>query len=280
MKKFFIWGLLASSRFTPTMQESSEDEKDDYSYGSICNTHGHFANKVLQYSPEFQQGFDQVMQLRARYQANIDSKVRNLENGPDNKFHALFKDHKNYEQLKDYFKVIARTVEIAKMRRDENSGFCGEAAAASIVNSLLHQLENNERQTVQEIVIHSADKSINHAFVLYNSKRLLSQKINNNQLKTILSTVSAPEKGKPVICDEFDHFHGPASQWPEAFFNAKTHNYGKGTYAYMEVRDYSLPPLHKDFNAKQRNYIKSSLKKLLSEVKMCDHQENMALCSM
>ncbi|WP_131783936.1 hypothetical protein [Legionella gresilensis] len=277
--RFFIWGLLASSRFTPTVQENTKISDDvDYPYSSICNTHGYFANEVLHDSPKFRKEFNQVGLLRSQYGKEIKNKLEVLENDLIEKEHSLFKGHKGFAQIKNYFKSVAEAAEIAKIRRDHSSGFCGEAAAANIVNSLLEQLRSGQRETIQEVTIYSADKSINHVFVLHNSQPLQSQRINNQQLKDLLSNITSPKQGSPIICDEFAHFHGSAEKWADKFFNAKTHNYGQGKYVSMEVKDYSLPSLRDGFNTKQRKYIKESLEKLLSEVKVCGQDDNHDHC--
>ncbi len=248
-------------------------------FRSVCNTQGHFANSWFHTNLASNQEIKEVDQLRGKYWSNMQPKLAALEAKLESVRKGLFPDYKQFNEISGYFRKIARTAEAAKIRRHESSGFCGEATAASIVNSLLAQIQEGYRQSVQHIVIETADKKVNHAFVLYNSEPLKSQKITNQRLKEILNLTPSQNEDTRVICDEFDHFHGAASEWFDNFFNSKEHNYGDFEYVNIKVTDYSLPTFRGNYNAKQRKFIKEELISLLKEVKRCNKNENMAECN-
>ncbi|WP_419421261.1 hypothetical protein ACNVED_15440 (plasmid) [Legionella sp. D16C41] len=289
MKKLLIWNLalysgVPNSKAHAMSSESSNSDNSDNSdnsnsYSSICNIHGHFANKVMEPTPQLEHVLKDMLPIRMQKRTNVSNKKAQLQRELDKAEKNLFKGHKDFKELKIYLTYIAELVEEAKIRRIHETGFCGEATAATMVNSLLRQLQTGERQTVQEIVIRTRDGKSNHAFVLYNSEILQSQEIDNNKLKTLFSSISSPEAGNPEICDEFDGFHGDASKWADKFFGSNTHTFGKDNYAFMQVTDFSLPSLGK-YNSGQRKYIKNLLKKMLSEVPLCNSENNMEMCPM
>ncbi|STY28495.1 Uncharacterised protein [Legionella wadsworthii] len=284
---FFLTMMLANNAIATSPKNNSNSKKeknntnDNDTYNRICNTNGFFANKVVgnyQNNPEVLQNIYEVGQIRRQYLPNIDLRIRNVESMLMQQKDTLFQGNKYFEPLKAYIQMIAQKTEVAKIRREKSSGFCGEASAASIVNSLYEQLKSGHRETVQEIMIEVAGGSTNHAFVLYNGPRLESQQVDNKKIEEIMRIMKSPHKGDPIICDEFEHYYGPASKWYEKFFNAEDHDFDDGQYTFMHVTDYTLPPLHKAFNSEQRKYIKTLLMDLLSEVPICSNTGDKQNC--
>ncbi|WP_131783938.1 hypothetical protein [Legionella gresilensis] len=277
IKLLFFMSLILSSQVVASnvrSKDTTDDQDNDnpMSYNPVCNTHGFFANRIVgNYwdSSETHQRFMEVSAIRSQNLPKMDEKASFIDKELSKVKDTLFEGNKNFENLRKYFRLVSRAVEAAKIRRQLSSGYCGEAAAASIVNSLHEQLLTGHRETVQEILIVDADKNINHAFVLYNAERLSSQRIDNNKLKEILNNIKSANKDKPIICDEFEQYYGLASKWYEKFFNAEDHNFGKAQYVVMEVTEYTLPPLNKVFNNPQRKFLKQLLMDLLSEVPVC-----------
>lgn len=288
LKKGITWSLLLCARVLPNNSETFNwvsnqnsdniPEANPYRFDSLCNTQGHFLNKFIYYNPAIESQNLMVEQIRYTCEKTIEKKIKDLESLCKSKEQTLFKSNNNFVYIKNYLKLIVDLVEQAKIRRHYATGYCGEAAAASVVNTLLKQLQTGKRESVQLLTITDQNQDVGHVFVLYNSTPLKSQWLDNEKLKTILTNARSPENENPVICDEFSHLHDIASIWPKLFFNAKDHLYGKADYVYLDVVDCSLPPLHKLFNHKQRTFIKETLLEILSQVKMCDVDENILNC--
>jgi hypothetical protein len=283
-----MYGLL----FSPvTLVKSSKSvdhqETNDNSqllpYNSMCNIYGYFTDRAYVMdlsSNEKKQDYLNSVTTRNEYYSQTPEKLLNVKQELALQRKTLFKDcdKDKFDELVNYFDLITRSVEAAKIRRHMSNGFCGEATAASIVNSLLHQLTGKYRVSIQQVIIRTTDNRINHSFVLYNSGTLVSGEINNTQLKDILSKAKPLKAGSPAICDEYQGYHGPAAKWFENFFNDKSNYYSEVQYGYMEVTSFSLPSLRNGFNDKQRTWVKDFLIKLLSKVNLCNAENDVTAC--
>jgi hypothetical protein len=243
---------------------------------SSCSLGDTFANTDMSDLKKYAVAVQFGVQRRAQAKHIVSEKISVLQNELQHERHRLFKDKSNSEidQINNVWQrflvYLIDSAEKAKLR-NEDTGFCGEAAKASIVQSIWKQLKTGKRESIQFVEIFGSSESIhnpNHNFVIYNGAPIKEQKnLNNEQMAKLLENLDHKERKNPVmICDSWIGFHGDPGGWRPHFMDTAKHPYSAIQWNRIVATDMSIPSLRDNLTADQRKFFMKKMKEILEPV--------------
>lgn len=171
-------------------------------------------------------------------------------------------DNNKFEFLKRYIQSII-DVSVKSHSHHGGKGVGGEAAKASIADSLLNQLNSGMTETIQLITFtgneaHTGSFILTnptYPFVIYNAPTIANRNFGSNQeLREFLQTLKPANKDQPVVvCDSFGGFHGNPELWYSELINHPAPIYQNTHWTQMTVSSYSLP--FANLSNKQREFL-------------------------
>ena len=247
---------------------------------SYCSLGDTFANTDISDLEKYAAATQFGLQRRAHAKHIVSEKITSLHNELQHERHRLFKDKTNSEidQINSVWQrflvYLIDSAEKAKLR-NEDTGFCGEAAKASIVQSIWKQLKTGKRESIQFVEIYGTSEHINnpnHNFVIYNSAPIKEQKnLTSEQMAKLLENLTHKESKHPVtICDSWIGFHGDPGGWRPRFLDAAIHPYHLIQWNRIVATDISIPSFRDNLTPDQRKFF---IKKMNEILEPAIHQE-------
>lgn len=241
-------------------------------FRSSCSLGDTFVNSDP-FSPGYEQAGLQLNEQRKVMLRIVKEKSNLLEAEFKQQRKTLFKgmETKVFLTWQDYIKSLIRVAEETELRNN-NIGVCDEAAHASIAQSIVKQLETGERENIQLIKIHSSSsgfkgQAAHHAFVIYNSKAIANQDIDNDSLNKIMRNLKSADPMHPVIaCDSWINYNGRPDHWLNHFAHNTKEPYTSVKWGKIESKNFSIPSLRDGVSVEQRAYLKGKIKEILDPV--------------
>lgn len=189
----------------------------------------------------------------------------------------LFADKSDNEMesvLNDWLRFLGRLIDIAEKTklRNEGTGFCGEAAKASIAQSIWKQLVTGKRESIQFVQIFGHSDVLGnsaHNFVIYNSAPIGEHNnIDNTRMAFLMNGLQPQDRDNPrvIVCDSWVDYHGKTGRWHEHFINKVDKTYRAVQWNRLLATDMSIPRFREDLTPKQRKFFVNIMRRILDPV--------------
>lgn len=238
-------------------------------FSSVCSTGDTFLNKVTVVDKTFLNGVNTIVARRKISARRAQRLGNDIFNKLDAERYGILKTMSDND-LNAWINYFKKLIDASTKTEAHNvgKGACGEAAKASIANSLFKQLETGTRETVQLVTLQSSQPILSfpnsvHVFVIYNGKPIKSRHLKgNDDLDQLMKNIPSENAQNPVMtCDSWIGYHDNSANWLKQVKAGKDHVYGSVTWEKIEVADYTIPSLRKaGITAAQRKFLINLMK--------------------